>query len=298
MKFSSLSESTPEKFDVKIYVKTVSDPEVSVPDRVSGIYFGAESCAELMPDAELASSAFSRVRDAGLTFHLLSPAMLVESGLTLLAETFSRLDEAAGARGESVEVICNDWGAFTAASSFEAIEPVLGRYLNSQRTDPRIGDLACRHIPSGPDEPEPTGSRDDRFEPGSLNVSLPWMERFLTSHGAGRVEISPVPEGWRAPPGGGIRLSLYYPFIPVAVTRFCQVRDLLAPKRTPNTGVFPCNRECRAGSFRISHGSINEELTLFGNAVFRRSDILDTHGPVFEDLPGAADRLVLFDEPA
>lgn len=298
MRFTEIPARIREMFDVKIYREQDYDEKTTTPPGVTGIYYGVECCPELIPDAELAVSAYLKARATGLTFHLLSPPMLTDAGLANLAESFSGLDMAAGNRGERAEVICNDWGALTAASAFESLEPVLGRFLNGQRTDPRIADLAVRHIPASANPSEQPEKPDDRFEDAALNASLPWMRRFLRSHGIRRVEISPPTEGSEAPPASEFRLSLYYPFTPVAVTRFCQVRDLLSKERASNTGVHPCIRECGGGVFRITHGSIKEELTLSGNAVFSRSKIPDIHGISADRLPDAIDRLVLFETPA
>lgn len=195
----------------------------SVADRV---YLGHESCADRIPSGRRLKDGLARLREAGKKITLVTP-FLFESDFKRVAGAV----EATSTGPNPLEVVCNDWGLLHWLAVCRAAEPVLGRLLAGQATDPRFAAF------SSPEEQRPwerfvahadgvAVSLRYRPPPDALAEHLrgcaaciPEVLAFLREMGVRRFEVSHPLQGLRLAPEPGWSVTLHLPEVPVAFTR-------------------------------------------------------------------------------
>jgi hypothetical protein len=239
------------------------------------IYLGSESCEKLMPDAAALRLAAGRLRDGGIYFSLVLP-FAAQEGLSR-AETL--LDALCDVYPGS-EAVCNDWGLLRSASRRDALEPVAGRLLARQRTDPRLAALFDRPYQVAA---EREVLHADGFAarltyrppaPGTLaslsGVSLddPEFADFLAGYRVRRMELDKPAQGLSLSPGAGLAVTLHVPDVFLAATRDCSRFPERAEGGCPNPGALGRGAaECAIPSER-SYQGYPVPLYRLGNALY------------------------------
>ncbi|MDD5630057.1 MAG: hypothetical protein PHU21_13395, partial [Elusimicrobia bacterium] len=217
----------------------------------SRLYFGAEFCERLLPDAAQLDAARDFAQQRRLAFTFVTP-FVAEAGLAALQPLLERL---AAAAGGPFEVVVNDWGVFrqlTEGSWKGALVPVLGRLLTKQKRDPRIAEL--------PGLPEPAREHLRR-----CSADAPAFAAFLRERGVARIELDNPLQGLER--GSDLRASLYVPFVTVTTTRLCFMAGADSGPRELRR-VAPCGRECRSYTATLRSRGMGRDLILKGNTQF------------------------------
>jgi hypothetical protein len=177
-----------------------------LPAGYSRLYFGAEFCPWLLPQAAEAVAACRAAHELGWHFTLALP-VLTESVLPRLR---SLLETLVGQVGPGDEVLISDWGALALVRELLPRTTVLlGRALSGQKRGPRILDLSL------------TAEQREYFQRGS------WYGRdacaLLGEEKIARVELDNLLQGM-APLPPGLVGSLHYPYALVTSSRNCPFR--------------------------------------------------------------------------
>lgn len=239
------------------------------------IYFGHETCENLLPPPEDACAFAESFREQGLSITLVTP-FLTNAGLDSAIQLIDRLASTIG----ELEVVCSDWGLLHYLSGKRNCKAVLGRVLVGQSTDPRIirilaprtqASRRLRHL-DGTEcllkykEPSPALSSHYR----GCSIDKLSVIDFLNSLGVQRCELNNVGQGLdlsKAPVGWFY--SLHVPEVLVTIVRKCpgagEDFNVAASCRPPQ-----CGRQ--KVEWRLSSPSI--ELFRRSNALYYSQSIL------------------------
>ncbi len=255
------------------------------------LYFGHETCEHLLPSPAVALSFLDRLgQGSGTKVSLVTP-FLSPQGLKKTLALVELMRERLG----ELEVICSDWGLVHHLARHRLAEPVVGRLLVAQITDPCIGRFVDQH-------PSSQAARQVRHLDGTdcrLQAKLAsdplrshyrscWTDKpealALLSHcGVRRCEISNVLQGIELTSQSGLRYSLHLPEVLVTLMRRCPGHGEDFARRAP----CPCEGGDAGSTVRWLHAALPVEL-------YRRDNALYYHWPTCPanlcDLP--VDRIV------
>ena len=235
-----------------------------------GLYVGPETCSRLLPSGDQIGAIQRACVDRGLSFALMTPAMVAEPML-------ARVTGLLGLLIDGTEVIVNDWGILRLVGGrFPRLEPVLGRMLCGLRPDPRVPAIARELL--GARAGELLG---DLTEPPPTRASTAALLRDLRVR---RMELNPVAQGLPVGDVAGFAVTLHQPWSILAATRFCPQQRITDPDAP--LLVRPCAREClERAPLRLDNDHFPQPLYLVGNAVLGR-------GAEPAELPRMVDRIV------
>ena len=207
------------------------------------IYFGSETCQNLIPSCEELKNVLKIAKNIGIEVTLVTP-FCTDIGLRRISKLFGIMDR-------DTEVVFNDWGVFTEIKNNE-MNPVLGRLLIKQKKDPRINN-------------ECDDSIINYFKLSNLQGKE--IQRFLKLQGIGRVELDNSFQGYELVLDSNIRASLNYPLVYITSSRFCQISSFY--KGYPNIfDEYNCNRECKDTCFLSLIEDLKIPLLIIGNACY------------------------------
>ena len=199
-----------------------------IPGKFARIYFGHETCQEILPSPEQGCriAEFYRKNDCPLTF--VTP-FLTEPNL----EKVITLLEKICLITKQIEVVCSDWGLLNYLSGKKSYIPIIGRFLSAQATDPRIGRIFNYQT-------SPPPSREVYHVDGTVcqlhhkkcspqlidHYCALWLDRpaiscFFKSRNISRCEISNTLQGIKLLETTEFTYSLHLPYVPVTVIRKC-----------------------------------------------------------------------------
>ncbi len=233
------------------------------------LYFGSEFCVNMMPDIKTLEKAlkFSLKRKTG--FVLVLPFISndkIKQADKLLA-FLSRHKKRA-------EVIFNDWGALLLILKYKNLEPVAGRLLTKQRKDPAAFDI----IENKQRKMKITviNGRQTILEskkiPATLKeyfqksfIDAPGVSEFMAENKIKRCELDLLPWSIKIKKSKKIKLSVYFPYANITVTRYCGAINLNYSNR--------CARLCASRITEVGAGRLKYPYIIKGNAVFYRTGI-------------------------
>jgi hypothetical protein len=197
-----------------------------VPSEVTRIYLGNETCFDRIPplsDLILISRRLCN-EDRQLT---LATSPLTEGELNRARFLIEAIAKTLG----RFEVVCNDWGLVHWLTEAQVAEPVVGRFLVGQTTDPRLAALTNpeRQRPHERDVLHTNGARVGlRYRPPSDDlmahlrgcaVVAPEALSFLNRLGVRRLEIGNALQGIDMKIDHPWRVTLHLTDVQVAASR-------------------------------------------------------------------------------
>ncbi len=203
-------------------------PTESVPRDAQRIYLGDEACIGRIPPLPEMISAVHRLRDSGMQITLVTP-FLTENDLLRIGGMIEAISESLS----GCEVVCNDWGLLQWLSESRIAEPILGRLLVGQATDPRLAafDLPERQLAHQRWVLHADGTRVElryRQPTDALMTHLrgcshatPEVLSFLHEMGVRRFEVSNTLQGIDVTRDTRWNVTLHLPDVPVAIARHC-----------------------------------------------------------------------------
>lgn len=175
---------------------------------------------------------------------------------------------------KNFEVVFNDWGTFFFLKRhYPKINLVLGRLLTKQRKDPRIeiilknkqehfkvlkNSLGIKNIVQTKKVP---GSLIDLFSRNAIESKE--IINFLIENNILRIEIDNLTWDMIAKLPSKIKVSLYYPYILLNVTRYCGAIN----GKYENV----CNKDCLKKEKNISNN-----IFMKGNALYYKNSVMPT----------------------
>lgn len=201
-------------------------PEDSAANEASRIYIGDETYMGPMLDCECLIKMLHNIRNSNRQVTLVTP-FLTEDEMKRICSMI----EAVTSRFDGIEVVCNDWGLLQWLTESHAAEPVVGRLLVGQATDPRLAALNCpesqrlherliHHADGTAVElryRQPTDSLVNHLR--SFSIAIPDVLTFLNDLGVRRFEISNLLQGIHLTLVHGWDVTLHLPEVLVAIAR-------------------------------------------------------------------------------
>lgn len=200
----------------------------SVPRDAQRIYLGDEACISRIPPLLEMIDAVHRLRDSGMQITLVTP-FLTENDMHRIGEMIEAISESLS----GYEVVCNDWGLLQWLSESRVAEPILGRLLVGQATDPRLAafDLPERQLAHKRCVRHADGTRVElryRRPTDALMTHLrgcsnaaPEVLSFLHGLGVRRLEVSNTLQGIYMTRDTRWNVTLHLPDVPIAIARHC-----------------------------------------------------------------------------
>ncbi|MBM4398191.1 MAG: hypothetical protein FJ087_21200 [Deltaproteobacteria bacterium] len=183
------------------------------------VCFGHETCEHLVPPPDDWLRALDVAARHGLALTAVLPPTRA-SGEDPIASLLDLLARS----GAVTEVTCADWGT-AALVSRAGLRPVLGRIMNRMKRFERW--TAAAPVPASVDDPSVLG-RQLRVARQSPLLQPPALA-LAASLGACRVDLDPVPQGVRVPPGPlPVGVGVHVPWTLVTLGRRCLVRAAAA----------------------------------------------------------------------
>ncbi len=201
-------------------------PTGIVPRGARRIYLGDEACIDRIPPLQDMVDTVRRLRDSDKQITLVTP-FLTENDLHGICEMIEALSESLS----GYEVVCNDWGLLQWLTESHCAEPVVGRLLVGQATDPRLAafDLPEWQLPHERFVLHADGTKVElrhRRPTDALlthlagcSIATPEVISFLHGLGIRRLEVSNTLQGIRMTLNTGWCVTLHLPEVPIAIAR-------------------------------------------------------------------------------
>ncbi|MBN2094948.1 MAG: hypothetical protein JW727_02775 [Candidatus Aenigmarchaeota archaeon] len=233
----------------------------------SRIYFGSEFCERMIPDIAEIKKAVGFCNKNALSMSLLTP-YVTDRALDKLKEIFELWQQI---KPKNAEIIFNDWGVFHYLRQKYDFKLSIGRLLTKQKKDPSLIEAIL----------DEKFFNLDTYSTAILKQSgidaSETLKNFILCNKISRIELDNVYQGIES--DFNIKKSLYYPFVPVATTRFCKSPAYYFKKPFVK-GKNPCNRECLTSLY--SYSINNVKLFLKGNTQFYCNNKLPENISIFD----------------
>ena len=168
------------------------------------------------------------------------------------------------------EIVFNDWGTFYYLRKYyPKFSLVMGRLLTKQKKDPRINIILnnlqdkFKILKSKNNEnkiiftKKVPGSLNDIFSRSSIETNK--LFDFLHKNNVSRIEIDNIETNIKLEKNKNIKVSLYYPYVLLTLTRYCGAFY--------NEKNKVCNRNCK-------HINLNDNFYIKANALYYKNENL------------------------
>lgn len=255
---NQLSLTTLSDFMYKFY-------GINYNDGIEGIYFGQETCENLIPTLKHVQQAVEFCQNKKYQFTLVTPYVSTK-GIDRLKKLFDYLNQ----ETSDTEVLVNDFGVLHLISTeYPNLKPVLGRLLIKMKRDPRFSltgfDIANVDIPNL--------KKVEKNQAGALQAStleLQAYQDFLKEKGIERVaidvltqELDPkILKKW------GFPVDFYWPWSYITSSRSCAIAAYTQPGKESHPTDEPCKYQCRKYEFNFRSDKKMFQTVFRGNAVW------------------------------
>ncbi len=240
-------------------------------DDIEGIYFGQETCENLIPSLKHVQEAVQFCQKHEYQFTLATPYVSVKG-----IERLRKLLEYLNSEAEGAEVLVNDYGVLHLLNKeFTKLKPVLGRLLIKMKRDPRfslsgfdISDFEIRNLK------KVQINQHEALQASTLE--LPVYQKFLREKGIERVSIDTLTQGLspQVIKKWGFPVDLYWPWTYVTSSRNCMIAAHTQTSKESHPTDEPCKYQCKTYQFTFRSDK-KMLLTIFrGNAVWMNTRTL------------------------
>jgi hypothetical protein len=245
--------------------------KLNLKDDVERIYFGQETCENLIPTIKEVQAALDFCAKEELPFTLVTPYVGPDK-IDELAAIFEFLTE----KDETVEVVVNDFGTLQLLTSkYKTLEPSLGRLMIKLKRDPRFSlsgyDIAKSEIGNLKKVEQ---NQLDAIQESSLD--FPIYQQLLKGMNVQRLGVDSVPQGinpkaikkWAFP------VDLYWPWVYITSGRNCSVAAYTQPGKSFHPTEDSCELQCRQFEFKFTSDKKMLPSLQRGNAVWMNAESL------------------------
>lgn len=240
---------------------------------IEGIYFGQETCENLIPTLKFVEQAVEYCNAKEYLFTFATP-YVGPKGMEKLRKIFTYLDENA----PDSEVVVNDYGVLHLLDTeFKNLTPVLGRLLIKMKRDPRfslsgfeIANVEIKNLK------RIEVNQAEALQGSSLELSV--YQEFLKEKGVERVGIDTVSQGVnsKALKKWGLPVDLYWPWTYITSNRSCTIAAYTQPGKETHPTDEPCNFQCKKYEFAFKSDKKMLPSVARGNAVWMNTKSLHT----------------------
>lgn len=238
---------------------------------VEGIYFGQETCENLIPSLKHLQEAVEYCKTNEYNFTLTTP-YVAPKGMERLRKLLNFLNTEA----PESEVLINDYGVLHLVNTeYTNLTPTLGRLLVKMKRDPRfsvsgfdIANIDIRNIKKVEE------NQQDVLQNTSLE--LPMYQEFLKSKGIERVSVDALSQGLNAKAikKWGFPVDLYWPWTYITSSRGCPTAAHTQPGKNTHPTDEPCHFQCKEYEFTFRSDKQMLTSVLRGNAVWMNTRAL------------------------
>lgn len=253
---SFVIDSIEASMEKAVFISKISNLKY-VNEEFPRLYFGNEFCERLIPSQDDLAYILRFVTKKKMKLTFVTP-FVTNKGLEQLKLSMRYLQQ----HNIPVEVVINDWGFLRWVNEkYPKLNIALGRLLSKQKRGPRIQNLINK-------APESTIEHFRRS-----NVDNPILANFLMTRDIKRVELDNLLQNISRK-NSLLKGSLYFPFVYITTTRFCQVSSIKHNPNKPQRAIVDCDKECQRYTFKLNHKHMPIELVLKGNTQFFKNEFL------------------------
>lgn len=232
---------------------------------VEGIYYGQETCENLIPSLKNLKLAVEYCKEHEYQFVFATP-YAGPKGMERMKSLLKFLnDEAPGS-----EVVVNDYGVLhILESDYSNLTPVLGRLLLKFKRDPRFSLSGFEITNQGIKNIKKVESNQmDALQGCSLE--LPAYQEFLKQKGIQRICLDTLSQGMnkKTLKKWGFPVDLLWPWSYVTSSRSCSIAAHTQPGKEFHPTDEPCKFQCKKYEFTFSSDKKMMPSLFRGNATW------------------------------
>jgi hypothetical protein len=219
---------------------------INYSDYIDGIYFGQETCANLIPSLKHLKEAVAYCEKNGYHFTYVTP-YVGPKGMERLRKNLQYLAEAT----PDAEVVINDFGVlYLLNTEFPGLTPVLGRLLLKLKRDPQFSvsgfDIANVELKN---LKKVEKNQQEALKAATLEFKV--YQDFLRGKDVERVSIDTLSQGLdsKTIKNWGFPVDLFWPWTYVTSSRSCAIAAHTQPGKTSHPTDEPCRMQCRQYEF-------------------------------------------------
>jgi hypothetical protein len=234
-------------------------------DHVIGIYFGQETCENLIPTLKHTQHAVEFCKSNEYTFTLTTP-YVGPKGMDRLRKLFEYLNS----EEKGTEIVVNDFGVLHLLNKeYTNLKPILGRLLIKMKRDPRfslsgyeIANVEIKNIKKVEE------NQQEALQGASLELAL--YQNFLKSKNIERVSLDTLTQGMnqKALKKWSFPVDLYWPWTYVTSSRSCAIAAHTQPRKEFHPTEEPCHFQCKKYEFTFTSDKKMLPSLFRGNAVW------------------------------
>lgn len=232
---------------------------------VEGIYFGQETCENLIPSLKHVEQAVNYCTENEYPFTLATP-YVGPKGMDRLRKILGFLEREA----PDSEVLVNDYGVLQLLNrEFTSLKSILGRLLIKMKRDPRFSisgyDIANVDLKN---LKKVERNQTDALKGTSLE--LPIYQDFLKSRGIQRVSIDALTQGLdpKTNKKWGFPVDLFWPWSYVTSSRSCSIAAHTQPGKEYHPTDEACKFQCKKYEYTFSSDKQMLPSVFRGNATW------------------------------
>ncbi len=169
------------------------------------------------------------------------------------------------------EIVFNDWGLFYfIRKNYPDMKLVLGRLLTKQKTDPFFYNVISNKqgisfLQNNVFVPKKVTKETRRYFSQTL-INSKIFQKFLVRNNIVRVELDNVNWEMEINLPKRIKASIYYPYVKITTTRFCNYLNMLKNK--------DCEKHCNKLTMELNKYRVPYNYVIRGNTVNYKNKIL------------------------
>lgn len=240
-------------------------------DHIEGIYFGQETCENLIPSVGQLQKVIEYCSTNEYKFTFVTP-YVGPNGIIKLASSLDLLNS----QLENIEVVVNDYGVLhLVEKKYKNLIPVLGRLLTKLKRDPRF-TISGYDIASSELKKLKIVEANQQKVLQTTSLDIKSYQEFLQDKGVTRIGVDSVTQGlnkkvlkkWDFP------IDLYWPWTYSTSGRNCAIAAYTQPGKSYHPTEEPCYFQCREFEFSLTSDKRMFETVQRGNAVWINSESL------------------------
>jgi hypothetical protein len=240
-------------------------------DHIERIYFGQETCENLIPTVKDVEQALDYCKNNELGFTFTTPYVGPEG-----AENLYRIFEYLNSLGQAIEVVFNDYGVlYQIDTKFANLKPVMGRLLVKMKRDPRFS-LSGFDIASGELKNVKKVQENQHEVLIGSSLEIPSYQKFLREKRIDRACIDTISQGidskilkrW------DLSIDLYWPWTYITSHRNCAIAAYTQVGKDTHPTDEPCKYQCKLYEFTFKSDKKMLPSVQRGNAVWMNSESL------------------------
>jgi hypothetical protein len=237
-------------------------------DEVIGIYYGQETCENLIPTLKHVQQAVEFCKQHEYNFSLVTP-YVSPKGMDRLRKLFEYLN----AEEPGTEVVINDFGVMHLLNKeYSNLKPVLGRLLIKMKRDPRFS-VSGFEIANVEIKNLKRVEENQREALQGASLELPVYQEFLKSKDVQRVSLDTLSQGMnqKALKKWGFPVDLYWPWTYVTSSRSCAIAAHTQIRKEFHPTDEPCQYQCEKYEFTFTSDKKMFTSIFRGNSVWMNS---------------------------